>query len=228
MVKSISNESNQENVINIHGDKQLNMRKEWYKKKYIMRESIDGKTILFFEKNGALKTPTDTFKFVNFPDVYYDSRRKENVTSKNSAFVRLIMDRRIRRSAIPLSGWEGKKKCKKDCRKCLTRHIAVPITGKMRIKFTPDYIYNHLDKFKLYIECKIFDISEHDKFEIQRIDVAGVNTLNTHFRNQYICQLAKNDVPTRTLMKLFRLSRSQIKNIKADGRQRLMDKPSSE
>lgn len=191
----------------------LRNKKDKFRRKYIIRQSLDGKIWYFINKK--THKLVRTLRFVRLPDIYYDNYRKKEVNSDTSAFVLLIMDRMYRRSEIVITEWKGFKKCKnKKCRKCLTREVAIPRNGKFLLKYNIEYVFEHLSRFEFKIKCKLFDPENPNKYEYLWIPIEHIKEKNVYHRNVWIQHILESGIPIWVVQELFKLSRAQVYNIR--------------
>lgn len=199
-----------------HDDMLLIEKEKQHRKDLKLIETLDGRKCIFLFRDKTIRKPFNVLTYRGYPDKYFDSERNKVVTSKNSALVRIIMQKRIGRTEIEMVPWKGNRKCKsktKKCRKCLTAVIAIPKTKKVKLIFNADYVNKHPDEFITYYKCKIFDKKNPNKFIIKYVEVAKANESLPDIRNGYIKLLKKSGVPNLTLMSIFKLSEVQIKRI---------------
>jgi len=208
-IKNLMKPSSSDDMLLIEKEKQ-------HRKDLKLIETLDGRKCIFLFKNKSIKEPFNVLTYKDYPDIYYDNKRKKVVTSKNSALVRIIMQKRIGRTEIEMVPFKGNKKCKskgRKCGKCLTSVVAIPKTKKIELIFNAEYVNKYPDKFIQYYKCMIFDKIIPHRYTFRYVEVSKANESLPHIRNEYIKSLKKSGVPNRTLMSIFKLSKVQIKRI---------------
>ena len=208
-IKHLIKPSSPDDMLLIEKEKQ-------HRKDLKLIETLDGRKCIFLFRDKSIKEPFNVLIYKDYPDKYYDPKRKKIVDSKNSALVRIIMQKRIGRTEIEMIPFKGNKKCKskgRKCRKCLTSVVAIPKTKKVKLIFNAEYVNEYPDKFIQYYKCKIFDKINPYRYTIRYVEVVKANESLPYIRNEYIKSLKKSGVPNLMLMSIFKLSKIHIKRI---------------
>jgi len=187
-------------------DSMLNKLKKEILNLCIVMEKPNG-TVIFIDKKTHKLDRRLSYK--KYPDKYYDTYRKKIVDCSNSAYVRIIQNRKLKRYSIPMSPWS--KICETG-RCCKTRVIAVPIKDDEKLILYDREMVDtgkNISKFRLYYECKIYRGKKYIKTEREEINPLP----SSEEKKKQILRLFLKGISVKALSHLYKIKESRIYKI---------------